>query len=53
MAKDNKILHDAKGKVNEGKDTGPINSKPQSIGMTTIEPGYKPNNKVPSHFGGQ
>jgi hypothetical protein len=43
----NKIqLVNSKLRAPQGRNLGPINSKPQSISMERVKPGYRPEDKV-------
>lgn len=33
-------------KPKQGKNLGPTNSKPQTITVATVKPGYRPNDQV-------
>ena len=30
----------------QGRNPGPVNSKPQKISVATVKPGYRPNDQV-------
>lgn len=46
MANKPRLIQDVRPSAQQGKNPGPVNSKPQAISVKTVSPGYRPNDQV-------